>query len=314
MDVKFINPFLDGTAEVLNKMAQINPVAGKSFAKTHDTAYGDVSGIIGMTGDAIGSLALTFSEKCIIGIISKMLGESHAEINKEVMDAVGELTNMISGASRKLMEKDNLKVFAAIPTVVFGKAHSVRHVIQGPSIVIPFKTEYGDFVIDVCLQSQLKKKEDKSIPGRREIPDMDIFNPKEVNPAVFGKPSLPKTEQAIMQEKIEKDLGKSEPLEYKDIGERIDHLKKLLAETNTTRDSIMKQLKDQPFMEISQRSSYKRALPAYEAKIRKLKLDLVAAETISKMSQDDFDNPKIKTNFQNYPTKQNTSKQDDKKK
>ena len=313
MDVKFINPFIYGTTEVLNKMAYIKPVAGKPFAKTDDTACGDVSGIIGMTGDAIGSLALTFNEKCIIGIISKMLGESHKEVNKEVMDAVGELTNMISGASRKLMEKDNLKVFAAIPTIVFGQNHTVRHVIQGPSIVIPFQTECGDFVIDVCLQSQLKKRGEKRVPDRREIPDMSIFNPKEVNPAVFGKPSMPKTGQAIMQETIEKDLGKSEPLQYKDIGERIEHLKKMLAETNTNRDSIMKQLKDQPFMEPSQRLRYKKALPAYDAKIKRLKLDISAAETISKMSQDDFDNPKIKTDYQHHPTRQATSKPDYKK-
>jgi chemotaxis protein CheX len=313
MDVKFINPFLDGTAEVLNKMACIKPIAGKPFAKSHDTAYGDVSGIIGMTGDAIGSLALTFSEKCIIGIVSKMLGESHKEINKEVMDAVGELTNMISGASRKLMEKDNLKVFAAIPTVVFGKAHTVRHVIQGPSIVIPFQTECGDFVIDVCLQSQLRKKEEKPLPDRRETQNTGMFNPKEVNPAVFGKPSIPKAGQAIMQETIENDLGKSAPLEYKDIGERIEHLKKVLAETNANRDSIMKQLKYQPFMEPTQRLRYKKALPAYDTKIKRLKLDIQAAETISRMSQDDFDNPKIKTDYQHHPTRQATSKPDYKK-
>lgn len=312
MDVKFINPFLYGTAEVLNKMANVKPVAGKPFAKTHDTAYGDVSGIIGMTGDAIGSLALTFSEKCIIGIVSKMLGESHNEINKEVLDAVGELTNMISGASRKLMEKDNLKVFAAIPTVVFGKNHTVRHVIQGPSIVIPFQTESGDFVIDVCLQAQMKTKKEKPLTDIRESQDTSIFNPKELNPAVFGKPSMPKAGQAIMQDTIEKDLGKSEPLQYKDIGERIEHLKRVLAEVNASRDSIMKQLKDQPFMEPSQRLRYKKALPAYDAKIKRLKLDISAAETISKMSKDDFDNPKIKTDYQHYPSRQATSKPDKK--
>ena len=307
MDVKFINPFLYGTEEVLSKMASIKPIAGKPSVKTNDSAYGDVSGIIGMTGDAIGSLALTFSEQCIIGIISKMLGESHKEINQEVMDAVGELTNMISGASRKLMEKDNLKVFAAIPTVIFGKSHTVRHVIHGPSIVIPFQTECGDFVIDVCLQSQLKKSVE------RETQDIGVFNPKEVNPAVFGKPSLPKAGQSIMQEKIEKDLGKSQPLEYKDVGEKIEQLKQVLAEVNANRDSIMKELKDQPFMEQNQRLRYKKALPAYEAKIKRLKLDIIAAETISKMSQDDFDNPKIKTDYQHYPSKQAISTPDNRK-
>ncbi len=312
MDVRFINPFLDGTAEVLTKMARLKPVAGKPFAKTNDSAYGDVSGIIGMTGDAIGSLALTFSEDCIIGIVSNMLGESYTEISREVMDAVGELTNMISGASRKTMEKDNLKVFAAIPTVVFGKNHTIRHVVQGPSIVIPFKTECGDFVIDVCLQSQLQKKEEKQLPDRRDAQDISVFNPKEINPAVFGKPAMQKTSQEVMQDTIEKDLRKSAPLEYKDVGERIEHLRKVLVETNANRDSIMKQLKDHPFMEAAQRMRYKKALPAYDAKIKRLKLDITAAETISKMSQDDFDNPQIKTDYQHYPTRQDPSKPDKK--
>ena len=303
MDVRFINPFLDGAVEVLTKMARMKPVAGKPFAKSNDSAYGDVSGIIGMTGDAIGSLALTFSEECIIGIVSNMLGESYKEINKEVMDTVGELTNMISGASRKLMEKDNLKVFAAIPSVIFGKDHSVRHVVRGMSIVIPFHTESGDFVIDVCLQSQLKKNEEKPVSSKQAVQDMSVFSSKNVNALNFNIPSMPKAIQPLMQDKINIDLGKSAPLEYKDINEKIAHFKKLLAEANANRDSIMKELKDQPFMEQGQRSRYKKALPAYEAKIKRLKLDIVAAETISKMSQADFDNPKLKTDYQHYQKK-----------
>lgn len=308
MDVKFINPFLYGTAEVLEKMAFIKPVPGKPFAKTDDTAHGDVSGIIGMTGDALGSLALTFDEECIIYITNKMLHENHKEINKEVLSTVGELTNMISGASRKLMEKDNLKVFAAIPTIVFGKAHSVRHIIKGPSIVIPFQTEKGAFVIDVCLKSQIRQKEEQPATVQQKR-----FDPKAANPAVFGKPKISPAGPEISQAKIEQDLGKPNIIEHKDIGDRQAHLKQMLTETLATRNAIMKQLKEQPFMEWTQRQRYKKALPAYDAKIKRLKLDIAAAETIAKMSRDDFENPTIKPHFQHYPTKQTTPDPGDKK-
>ncbi len=304
MDVKFINPFLYGTVEVLSKMVFIQPVAGKPFAKTNDTACGDVSGIIGMTGDAIGSLAMTFREECIIYIVNKMLGENHTAMNKEVLDAVGELTNMISGAARKLMEKENLTVFAAIPTIIYGKAHTVRHIVKGPSIVIPFQTEKGGFVIDVCLQSQLRQQKADVLPQKLEPAKEKPFDPKSVNPAVFGKPSLPKTGPAISQEKIDQDLGKPNIIEHKDINARLDHLKQILAETIVTRDALAKQLKEQPFMEWTQRQRYKKALPAYDAKIKRLKLDITAAETIAKMSKEDFENPTIKPHFQHYPTKQ----------
>lgn len=306
MDVKFINPFIYGTMDVMGKMVFIKPVAGKPFAKTDDTAHGDISGIIGMTGDATGSLAISFSEACIIGICDKMLGEKHTEINRAVLDAVGEITNMISGSSRKLMEKDDLKVFAAIPTIVFGRAHTVRHVIKGPSIVIPFSTECGDFVIDVCLKSNIKQKQEEA-PTSSE---RKTFDPKVFNPAVFGKPSMPKAGPDILQERIEKDLAKAVPVEHQNAAERLDSLRKSLSEANATRNAILKQMKEQPFMEFTQRQRYKKALPAYDAKIKRLKLDISAAETILKMSKEELENPTIKPHFQHYPNTSGPTKPD----
>ena len=42
MDVKFINPFLNGTQEVLKKMAFMDAVPGKPYLKKDETASGDV--------------------------------------------------------------------------------------------------------------------------------------------------------------------------------------------------------------------------------------------------------------------------------
>jgi len=152
MDVQFINPFLDATKQVLETMAMVSPVVGKPYLKqSSTTAKGDVSGIIGMTGSAQGSLALSFSKSCILKIVSNMLGETHQDINDEVRDAVGEITNMISGAARKNLEAKGFNIQAAIPTVVSGKDHCIIHVLGGPSIIIPFETEGGPFVVDVCL-------------------------------------------------------------------------------------------------------------------------------------------------------------------
>jgi chemotaxis protein CheX len=319
MDVKFINPFINGAIEVMEKMAFTKPVPGKPYAKVTNMACGDISGIIGMTGDATGSLAISFSEKCILNIVTKMLGETYTELDRTVFDAVGELTNMISGSSRKQMEKDNLKVFAAIPTIVFGRQHTIYHVIKGPSIVLPFKTEAGEFVIDVCLKSNIKQKHEGLPPAQKAAFNTAVFEkpsppseapmpkaalePKAHHPAASGNLSAPKTEADILQEKIQKDLGKAVPLEHKNAAERIEYLRKVLIEVNTTRDLIMKQMKEQPFMEYAQRQRYKNALPAYDAKIRRLKLDISAAETILNMSRDELENPTIKPHFQHYPNK-----------
>jgi chemotaxis protein CheX len=154
MDVKFINPFLEGTVSVLKTMAMTEPIAGKPYLKKDNQSRGDVSGIIGFTGSARGSLAISFSKSSILKIISNMLGENYCEINGEVRDAVGEITNMISGVARKNLEAQGLNIQAAIPTIVSGENHAILHVLGGSSIIIPFETKAGPFYVDVCLNMQ----------------------------------------------------------------------------------------------------------------------------------------------------------------
>jgi chemotaxis protein CheX len=106
MDVRFINAFLEGTISVLKTMAFIEPKPGKPYLKKDALARGDISGIIGLTGSVTGSMALSFSEKSILKIVSNMLGEEIKEINGDIKDAVGEM---------KEARVDGLKCFGGNP-------------------------------------------------------------------------------------------------------------------------------------------------------------------------------------------------------
>jgi chemotaxis protein CheX len=152
MDVKIINAFTDSTVNVIKTMAFIDAVAGAPYLKKDDVAHGDVSGIISFTGSVVGSLAVSFSEQCILKIVSSMLGEEFSAITRDIQDAVGEITNMISGDARKRLQSEHLTIFASIPSLVSGKGHVIKHMPGNPSIVIPFTTDDGSFVVDVCIQ------------------------------------------------------------------------------------------------------------------------------------------------------------------
>ncbi len=152
MKAEFINPFLEATVNVLKTMAMITPKAGKPSLKGSSESKGDVSGLIGLTGPAEGSLAVSFSESCALKIVENMLGESFSEMNGQVADAVGELTNMISGDARARLQKIGYDFTAAIPTVVSGKSHSIKHISSGgPTILLPFNTDSGDFYVEACF-------------------------------------------------------------------------------------------------------------------------------------------------------------------
>ena len=152
MDVKFINPFINATLHVLNTMAFTKAEAGKPFLKKDKVARGDVSGVIGLIVEVSGTISFSFTEKCILSFVSKMFGEEIKELNDDIGDAAGEISNMISGQARREMEDMGRSLQAAIPTVIMGNGHTITHITSHPIIAIPFKTDNGEFTIEVCFE------------------------------------------------------------------------------------------------------------------------------------------------------------------
>jgi chemotaxis protein CheX len=152
MDAKFIDPFISATLNVLETMAFTKAEAGKPYLKKDQIASGDVSGVIGLTGEVSGTFSVSYTEKSILAIVSNMLGEEMKELNEEIKDAVGEITNMISGQARQELDRLGRSLQAAIPTVILGKNHTITHVTAYPIIAIPFSTSSGGFCIEVCFE------------------------------------------------------------------------------------------------------------------------------------------------------------------
>ncbi len=153
MNVEFINPFLSATIGVLKTMAFTEVQSGKPFLKKDKISCGDVSGVVGITGPPNGSMSLTFSRASIIQIVSSMLGETFQEINNDIKDAVGELSNMISGTARNELGNKGYTFKTSIPIVVSGPGHEIRHQCKAPTIAIPFRTTAGTFVVEVSFEN-----------------------------------------------------------------------------------------------------------------------------------------------------------------
>lgn len=152
MNVKYINAFIEAAVNVLKMMAFINSSPGRPYVKTDLIARGDFSGLITFSGSVAGSLALSFSESCLLKIVSNMLGNDKDTAGSMIQNAAGELTNMISGDARKRLQSQGLIIYADIPTVLAGKGHVIKHVLDGPSIIVPFETDFGAFAVDVNIK------------------------------------------------------------------------------------------------------------------------------------------------------------------
>lgn len=152
MDVKLVNPFIEATRHVLSSMAFTDATAGDPYLKQDTIARGDVTGIVGLIGEARGTVSVSFTESCILSIVSNMFGEEITEINDDVKDAVGEILNIVSGQARQKLETMGRVLKGAIPTVISGKDHTITHITRQPIVAVPFESEKGSFTIEICME------------------------------------------------------------------------------------------------------------------------------------------------------------------
>lgn len=153
IDTNFVNPFLAATLHVLKVQASIEAKPGKVYLKKADeTVKGDVSGVIGIVSDAFnGSVVISFPEKTFLNVMGGMLGEEYTELSQDILDGAGEITNMIFGQAKIVLNERGYGVQIALPQVISGKGHSLSAISKGPTVVIPFTSSAGEFFVVICL-------------------------------------------------------------------------------------------------------------------------------------------------------------------
>ncbi len=155
MKVEFINPFLNATVSVIQTMAQTPVTAGTPALKDGHDSFGEISGIIGLAGEGVsGCMVISFQTEAILPIVSKMLFEEITELNDDITDAVGEITNMISGGAKPELAEVGVCLEMATPITVLGKGIQIRQLSKAPVIQIPFTTAEGKFVVEAALHRQ----------------------------------------------------------------------------------------------------------------------------------------------------------------
>ena len=151
-NAEIARPFVRSTLEILETMAGLSAVAGKPYIKKGNIAKGDVSAIVGVTGDKTGTIAVSFSRPCAIALVQGMLGDDIQDVLQDTQDAVGEITNMVSGQARAGLRTMGITLQGSTPTVIVGDGHTIRHISASPVVAIPFTTKAGDFTVEFCLE------------------------------------------------------------------------------------------------------------------------------------------------------------------
>ena len=149
MKVEYINPFLTATIRAFETMLGCKLTRGAPYIKNGNQPQHEVSGVIGLSGKAQGTVVLGLSREAALSAAGILLQERQLEINADVTDAVGELVNIIAGGAKATLEHLSLSV--SLPTVITGRFHCIEFPKKVTPICIPFESPWGDMTVEVGL-------------------------------------------------------------------------------------------------------------------------------------------------------------------
>ncbi|MDD5673527.1 MAG: chemotaxis protein CheX [Chitinivibrionales bacterium] len=152
MNVAFINPFINATILLFKTMVHLDAFAGKPALKKQPFPAYDVSGIIGLSGDAQGSVAISFPRLVALKVVSAFLGSEIKIMGSEVVDGIGELANIIAGNAKQDLSQYNLSI--SLPQVVVGNDHVISGQTGIPAIIIPMTCSLGNFAIEISFKTK----------------------------------------------------------------------------------------------------------------------------------------------------------------
>ncbi len=149
MKAEYFNPFMTSLANAFETMLSCPVHRGKLAFKLAETPVFEVSGVICLSGRAVGTVVLSLSREVAIKAAGAMLMMEATELNSDVVDAVGELTNMVAGAAKAQLEE--LKLSISLPNVIIGIGHEVHFPSNVTPICVPYTCEWGPLAIEVGM-------------------------------------------------------------------------------------------------------------------------------------------------------------------
>jgi chemotaxis protein CheX len=137
---QYIQPFIKVTESVFKDFCKTDVTPGRVYfvGKDEFQKSWDISGIIGLTGEAKGAVAISLKNITAFSITEILTNEKHDHLDADVTDSTGEIINIIAGNVKKELE-ESFKITISLPTIVKGPAHSIVWPSEKTRIIcIPF--------------------------------------------------------------------------------------------------------------------------------------------------------------------------------
>jgi chemotaxis protein CheX len=152
---QYIQPFIDVSKNTFKEFVGAELSAGRPYFSQKDAANEwDISGVIGLSGEARGAVVIGMRTTLATRLTDMLTGTKHTGIDDEVVDAIGEIVNIIAGNAKKGLE-ESFRLIISLPTIVQGPGHQIKWPGEQARIIcIPFTIfENEVFTLSVAIES-----------------------------------------------------------------------------------------------------------------------------------------------------------------
>jgi len=138
--------------EIFTTMVGIDPDPHLQ-SQAVDTSYQScVSAIICLSGTYFGTVSVHLPAEVAMRVAGSMLGMEIDAVNADVIDAVGEVANMIAGSFKQHIVFDGSEMRISTPTVLPKDEHFRRPDAARDTLAVLFGTNDGSFWVAVHLE------------------------------------------------------------------------------------------------------------------------------------------------------------------
>lgn len=116
----------------------------------------NMSGIVGFAGTYSGNTMLHLSDSFALEIAATMLGfgpDEDVPVD-DIRDAVGEITNMVTGSLKSYFSKGGLDIKLSIPTVIAGAEYRVSDTDGDVNIFVEFGCNQHKFLVNLNIKTE----------------------------------------------------------------------------------------------------------------------------------------------------------------
>lgn len=150
MKTEYIKSFVKATHNAFLELIKVEIKPGSPQIYQGQKDLFDFAAIIGFAGDTQGEVILSFPYECGLKISSAFTGVKSSQIDDNVIDAIGEMVNVVAGNSKEGFQ--DIQVFISLPQVICGSQINLKLPKNVPCITIPFDSELGSFNLIVSLK------------------------------------------------------------------------------------------------------------------------------------------------------------------